>query len=259
MTTISEIVTAGFREGNIIAIGDEPTEEEATEAISILNNYIRSMFGHDIPIRYTDWPVPFPLATAELLARYPQLPVAKDTIDPNPDVYLYPPCGSRILVSSLGESRTLYLPYNPYDGARMSYVDVGQDYTLTIDGNGRYVEGAKSIDIEPSSESSGRNSVREWFYRADLAEWIQVKKDYEAEDESPLPPDFDDLLSTSLAIRLGGRFRKNVEDATVARNSDMMQKLRQRYRHRPNEIGQASELTRGVQFPDEAGPGRLWE
>jgi hypothetical protein len=259
MTVLSDIIQAAFREGNIIAIGDVPTDAESTEAATILSNYIRSMFGHDLPIRFQDWAVPYPLSAANIMAKFPQEPLYKDNIKPNEDVYLYPPPGVRMLVSSTEETaKTLYLSYDPYDGARMAYADMGQDAALTISANGRYIEGASSVTISVAADGE-RNDARQWFYRADLGEWILILDSYASTDDSPLPPEFDDLFSTGLAIRLAGRFRKEVEPSTAARNADMMSKLRQRYRYVPIEVGQANEITKGVKFPADSSYGRPWE
>lgn len=249
MTTLSVIINSAFREGNIVANGEVPTDAERTEALDILNNTIRAMYGHDLPIRFLEWVIPYPLATGAILADYPAQPIYRSTIQANPEVYTYPPTGVRMLVSSLPSATTIYLPYDPYDGARMSYVDVGQDVTLTISANGRYIEGASTKVIEPVV--GGRNAPLEWFYRADLADWINIAFPLGIDDESPLPAEFDDLLMTWLALRLTGRYRKEPDATTIARNQEMKTKLSQRYRYEPTVIGQAREITQGVQYPEQ--------
>lgn len=233
---ISEIIDASFREGNILAIGKAPTTAEISEALPRLNNFITSLFGFEIGENLIDWPIPQPQRTAPVAANYPAGPGVKDLPS---GVYPYPPSNVRLLVN-ITTAFSVFLQNNPHDGANVTYVDLGHTATLTVDGNGRFIQGKSTLDITPSTPIL--NSGKRWFYRADLGDWILVNGSLETGDNSPLPDEFDDLLITGLSMRLSPRYGLESRDGTLLTYKTSLGKLRTRYRQPTPTLGGASQI-----------------
>lgn len=222
MTTISQIITAAYRDNNLIPVGTAtnpaaPTTAEIAEALTRLNAFFRSIFGVELGIELSDWAVP-PSRTSPVAARYSRKPLNQDLPD---DVWPYPPSNVRVLMN-ITSATTIYLPSNPDDGARLGLTDIASTATLTLDANGRRIESAATLAIAPGTDPL------EWFYRADLGSWVRIVTFVET-DESPLPTDFDDFLILALSIRLSGRVGKTAQTqrADVQR---MIKKIKARYR-----------------------------
>ncbi len=130
MTTATVIISAAYREGNIIAAGATPTSAEQTEALERLNRLVTGLYGAEMGEELTDWLIPAPQRTAAYAANYPQLPYPTDTSgdifplpfseDPTVAIYPYAPKNSRIVFGNV--TNTLYFPESPQDGTRMSMV-----------------------------------------------------------------------------------------------------------------------------------------
>lgn len=217
MTTASEIIEQAFREANITPIGRAPTSAEQNEALPRLNNFIARLFGTKLGEFAMDWPVP-PNRAAPVAARYPLRP--QDTKLPS-DVWPYPPNNVRLLLGNDTDT-TVYLPYRPNPGARLAIADAGATASVTIDPNGRRIEGAPTISV------GAADAPREWFYREDLGSWQRVST-LALDDDSPLPAEFDDLLVTALAKRLAPRFGQEILPTTQEVYMDAMRRLEQKY------------------------------
>ena len=217
MTLSSDIIAQAFREGNLVAVGAQPTTEEQTEGLDRLNNFVSALFGFNLGVYLQDWSVP-PSTTAPIYARYPLLP-ADEALPP--EVWPYPPSNVRLL-SRLSTATTVYLQARPEDGARIAFRDIGATATLTLDANGRLIEGALTKDLVAGASGA------EWFYRADLGDW-RLLGTLALTDSSPLPPEFDDLLITGLSIRLSARYGNEPSSGTALVFKDMLDKLRTRY------------------------------
>ena len=138
MTAVNTLVTYAYRESNLIAVGGSPTSAESTEGLAVLNAYLVSMFGNELGEQLYEWPVPQPQRTASVAADFPLFPAAMDLPS---SIYLYPPANSRIM-SALTTATTVYFPEAPSDGARMGYVNINATAALTLDGNGKLINGA---------------------------------------------------------------------------------------------------------------------
>lgn len=218
-TAVSEIINQAFRDGNFVAVGEDPTAAEVAEAMPRLNNLIASLFGIELGEVVREWPVP--------TVWYPTAPLRSQLMlmgESAAESWAYPPANVRLVVRITAPS-TVYFPLDPQDGARIAYADVGSSAALTLNGNGRLIDGEEEITGSPPAEGN-----RTWLYRADLGNWIQLKNPLAADDEVPLPPEFDDLLVTGLAIRLGPRFGVKIDDTIIARFVDMSSRLKKRYK-----------------------------
>jgi hypothetical protein len=222
MATATEIITQALRESNVLPIGQEPNTAQRDEALPRLNNYIQGLFGTVLGEFIADWSVP-PRQTAPKDSRYPLAPAPTKL---PADVWPYPPQNVRLVASNTTETR-IYLPRKPSDGARLGYVNIGQTADLIIDANGRYIQGGPTVTVPATA------TYQDWFYRADRGEWV-LRANLALTDEQPFPEEFDDLLVTGLAIRLGPRFGKRPPPETAQTNALMRRRMKQRYKqHMP--------------------------
>lgn len=76
---------------------------------------------------------------------------------------------------------------------------------LTIDGNGRPIEGAASVLLNVNG------TFREWFYRADLAAWVKLSS-LDVDDDNPFPAAYDTMFIISLAMRLNPRYGRTLDE-----------------------------------------------
>lgn len=214
---VSDAIQAAYREANIIVIGDEPTADETAEALSRLNDFRVKLFGSEFGENLEDWPVP---------------PANGDTAIPDnlvsPDYgstwYLTPKQNSRLLVN-ISTAQTIKFPASPNDGARMMIRDVGSTgVNLTLDGNGRLIEGQATLVETPAILNGAQ-----WFYRADLASWERVE-DLAVDDELPLPDEYNDLFICYLAIRLSPRHSQVASEDTKSLFNALLKQAKARYR-----------------------------
>lgn len=247
MKTAAQLVARAHREGNLIPVGTEPTNAQMAEGLEVLNDLILGILGFELGELLGDWAVPPPQRTAPVPARYPLGPAANDLPS---GVWPYPPANVR-LVSSIAAATTVYLPNAPNDGARIGYVDVGAIGTLTLNGNGRMIDGALTITVPPNS------TFQSWLYRADRAEWISIL-DLEETDNSPLPPEFDRLLICATAIGLAPRFGLEPRTSTVTTYKTMLTKLKARYRQPTAVLNGSADSPSSMQSFGGVYDGRSW-
>jgi hypothetical protein len=252
MTTARALITAAFREGNLIPIGTTPNSDELSEALPRLNRYVRGVFGYEMGEELRDWPVPQPQRTAPIAANFPQAPYPTSVDasllsfplagDPSLSITPYPPKNSRIVWGGKNDMR-VFFPEQPDDGSRMSVVaGAGADATkvLTLDGNGRLIENAPE-QVQPTPVVP-----REWLYRADLGNWLRVQ-DMAIDDECPFPPEHDDLWICLLAIRLAPRYNKTIAAETQAIAAAAMKRLKTRYRQSADTVYRSFDTPRSLQ------------
>ena len=222
MTTAQTIIDDAFREANITPLNSSPTTAERTEALARLNAFIKRLYGFEAGELVFDWQVP-PSKTSPVDARYPLWPLDEDK---DSDVWPYPPPNVQLSVK-ITTATTIYFPQNPDDGARMKLADAGSTADLTIDGNGRQIEGAASVTVTPSSVEGAT-----WFYRADLANWIRVEADLALGTDHYFPEEFDDFLTIGLARRLAPRNSKAISADSLDIFRSDEKRFRARYRQK---------------------------
>jgi len=211
MTLISAIITDAFRESNKIAAGTTPTAAMQTEALTLLNRLIASVMGWEVGENLAQWPVG--------TTGYETAPV-----DATSDIWRFPPPNS-MLACNLGSAQTIYLPQQPSDGARIAVQDLQGNfatYNLTLNGNGRQIEGASTLALATN------NLNRAWFFRADTGNWVRFT-DLELTDALPFPTEFDDFFVISLAIRLAPRLGPPIGAETLAAYKRSQQQFIARY------------------------------
>ena len=229
MTLNSEIIKSALREANTIGVGADPTDAENVEGLALLQALTNTFPGAILDHKFTPWFIPTPFNTSPDTHNYPAQPGHQT---PRPYINeLYPPAGSRVVLRAT-TATTLYLQYQPQDGAFMQIVDGGFTADLTLDGNGGYFEGTgtDTTDVITATFGSGtRVPTRTYMYRADTNSWNRID-DLILEGEHPTPSELDELWSTGLAIRLAPRHGKKVDPSTVARFQEMVTYARGLYR-----------------------------
>lgn len=197
MTLVSRILLQAFRESNLVAISATAlSTNQETEALERFNSLVASVIGWEMGENLKQWPVGVTgYADVECL---------------RPEIWRYPPINS-MLVLNLTGAETVYLPRHPSDGARVAVQDLGGNlatYNLTLDGNGRLIESARTLALTTDSLN------KSWFYRADLGNWQPVSS-LAAADEMPFPIEFDDMFIVLLAMRLNPRFGRKMDAQSV--------------------------------------------
>lgn len=199
MTTLQEIIDDAFRESNILPLNKAPNAAQSAEALRLLLQLFTVSYGDEAGEAFQDWP----------LGTYGQV---NPTYPLTNDYYRQkPPLNMRLVALNEAEM-TVYFPSYPQDGSRMAIIDpFGRlaAFPVTLDGNGRPIEGSTN----QVANTNGLN--REWFYRADLGNWVRLT-DLTATDQMPFPKDFDTFFSTSLAMRLNPRYGRKMDELTAA-------------------------------------------
>lgn len=182
----------------MLPLGKDPTTNQSTEALRLYNALINAIYGGDAGERLTDWP----------LGNFDRDPSGCDYILPYTDHRLmHPPINQRLIAVNL-IAETIWLTTRPQDGSRMGVADPYSRLAtvpLTIDGNGRPIEGAASVLLNVNG------TFREWFYRADLAAWVKLSS-LDVDDDNPFPAAYDTMFIISLAMRLNPRYGRTLDE-----------------------------------------------
>ena len=229
-----EAVERAYREAAIKTINSPAfTTAELTEGLARLNGFLASLFGAEIGRLATDVQVPvFQRTATNPNADFHQGFPGNLTNTDQPvgameqraeSEYIVPP-NSRILWRNPTDL-TVFLPQYPTDGAQIEAVNTGGAGTLTLDGNGRLVEGANTLVLAPGF------APKRLFYRADLGNWIPLAP-LTLTSETPLPPEFDDLLVSGTAIRLTGLDEIEPTAGTMFIFNRLMKRCKERYTQR---------------------------
>jgi hypothetical protein len=215
MTLVSEIITDAYRISNLLAIGVSPTAAQTTEALRYLNRIVKSVFGNEAG----DPLVAFPIGDNNI-----NRPSGYPWWNTTPDGEWFVPKNYRLMLN-LTTPVTLYLHPEPDDGSRLGVIDVSGNIAtnnVTIFGNGRLIESANSIVLNVNSTDS------EWFYRADLANWVKYAP-LLASDTFPFPIEFDDFFVTLLAMRLNPSYGSALTEEAVGIYKRSRRQLQARY------------------------------
>jgi hypothetical protein len=229
VATAGEIVTAALRTSNILSIGAAPSADEEAEGIARLNAIVGSLFGEELGTHLRDWDVVNSWSD-EQEERHPLTPVTGDeTLTP----WKYPPLNARLVVKIVSPV-TIYLPGTPLDGSRLSVADVGSSASMVLHASGRLIEGSAFI-----SRTLALLHGTEWFYRADLANWLKLEPITDAADTLPLPAEFDDFFITTLAMVLATRYGTPIEETVAQRQVTMQERVISRYKPGATQLSPA--------------------
>lgn len=226
MTTVASIIQSAFRETNLTPLGVLPNTDQQTEAFGLLQVVVASVLGNDAGENML--PLPLGKNTIKSPAGYPWW---NNSLPGN----VYVPTNTRLMCNLTGPG-TVNLDPAPRDGARMGVIDVSQDfdlYPLTINGNGRSIEGQASMTY------STRALIKEWLYREDLGNWVVVTP-LTLTGDMPFPSDHDDMFIIMLAMRLNPRYGQTMHPASIETLKDAKMAFNSRYRQSievPSEVG----------------------
>lgn len=130
----------------------------------------------------------------------------------------------RLLMPAGGVAVTL--PKEPRDGARIAVVDVAGTFATqaaTLLGQSNRIEGAAAtLTLNTASLN------RSWMFRADLGDWRRVSG-LAADDDLPLPSEFDSPFAALLAVELHPEFGGELHPLTIQQGSDCRTMLAARY------------------------------
>lgn len=216
MTTVTSIITSALRETNLIPLGVNATPPQLAEGFGLLSTIVAGVLGNEAGENL----IPFPLGQANINS--PKgYPWWSNELPGN----IFVPFNTRIMCNLTGAG-TVNLHPRPHDGARMGIVDVGQNFSefpLTINGNGRSIEGEESMTYNTDGE------VRQWIYREDLGNWVTVIP-LDPAGDMPWPPEFDDMFIIMLAYRLNPRYGQVIHPASTEALKQAMMKFSARYK-----------------------------
>lgn len=213
MTLVSSIINDAFREGNILPLGKAPNEAQETEALRLLNQLFATIYGDEAGEALQDWP----LGNFGRESPVYDLGWTEQQID-------RPMLNSRLIAVN-EQPKTLYLPLQPQDGSRMAIADpFGRlaSVPVTLDANGRTIEGASTLLLDTDG------LYAEWFYRADLGNWMKLVGVVET-DEMPFPAEFDMFFIMLLAMRINPRYGRAMDPQSQAMYQSERRKFVSRY------------------------------
>ena len=199
MTLISSIIADAFRESNILPLGKAPSANQSTEALRLYNATINAIYGGDAGENLTDWPL------GNFGRESPQYDLGYT------DYSIDHPNINRRLIAVNEAAKTVYLTLWPQDGSRMGIADpFGRlaAFPVTLNANGRTIETAATVVLN----TNGLN--REWFYRADLGEWVRLTN-LILTDALPFPEKFDSFFTIMLAVRLNPRYGRMLDPQSM--------------------------------------------
>jgi hypothetical protein len=213
MALVYEIIKDAFREANLIPITQSPTLDEQTEALRLLNRFVRSIFGNEAGDKLQ----PFAVGTNNV-STTASLPTY-NFVSPN-----YVPLNARLMVNNTSPM-TVQLHPDPEDGSRVAVVDATGNFNtvnFTLNGNGRKIDSANTAVLSTASLK------KEWFYRADLGSWMAIS-DLGLNDTFPFPLEFEDLFVIGLATRLNPRNGVSIDDQAMMNFRRQRNLFRARY------------------------------
>lgn len=206
MTLVSAIIKRAYRETNLIPLASDPSANQSTEALEHLNPIILSSVGYEAgdgltDLNYSSGP-------------YNQSEYVSEWIDDNIR-----------LVLSLEADTELDLDPRPYEGQRVAIVDTAGNLatnTLTLNGNGRTIEGASSVLLDTNSLN------RQWMYRGDTGNWVRINE-LTTSDQMPFPVEYDPYFIIMLAARLNPAYGQSLSAETVKMLDRARSSIRSRY------------------------------
>lgn len=222
MTLVSDIIKRAYRETNLIPLVADPSANQSSEALPLLNSLIMSAIGNEVG--------------DELF----EVNYGGDN-DQSSYISDWVPDNAR-LVLNLSAAVTLTLDPYPYEGQRLGVVDAGSNlntYNLTLDGNGRNIEGAATLVL------STDDTYSQWMYRSDTGNWVKIES-LDTTDEMPFPIEFDDYFAIMLAIRLNPRYGQELNTQSFEALKRYRSQIRARYRNRNAN----PQLDLGLWYPD---------
>lgn len=214
MTTVAQIIIDAYQLPNLVALSAIPTAAEQAKGLRYLNRIFNSVFGNELGDSLSS----FNLGQTDLVSTE------------NPDYFTlqepYLIAANSKIDANLQTALTVYLNPRPRDGERVAIQDVGNTFSthpLTISANGKQIENSASVILSVN----GTNT--EWFYRADLGNWVKITN-LELVDDFPLPSEFEEYFITMLSLRLGASEDSEITSSIQYIMKDVAKRFRARYK-----------------------------
>lgn len=214
MTLVSSIIKRAYRKTNLIPLVGTPDANQTTEALEMLNNLILSTVGNEAGDHLDE------INFGDGFSEHDQSAVCNQWVPPN----------TRLVLNLTATEEVDLDPY-PYEGQRIAVSDMAQNLdtnTLTLNGNGRLIEGASSLLLDTSGLSA------QWMYRADVG-WVRIQELEEA-DNMPFPVEFDMYFVIGLAMQLNSQYGQELSPADLETLRRSRSQLRARYTNRKSDI-----------------------
>lgn len=225
MTIVSEIITDAYRLNNITPIDNTLSAAQQFEALKYLNRIVKSIFGTEFGEKLQNYRIGISNITTPVVAN-----------DLNIFTQVYVPSNSRLILN-LNSATSVSLDPFAQDGARFAISDASSNlasYNLSLYGNGNTIEGATSLLLNTNGLD------KEWFYRADLSNWMPLSS-LLISDTFPFPEEFDDFFVTLLNIRLNPAY--DIQDSSIS--ADLFKRIRKKLKARYSQK-KAAPSERGI-------------
>jgi len=232
MALVSQIITDAFRESNILPIGQLPSAAEQTEALSLFNRFLSSVYGTSVSDSFTT----INFGNANISSGY------NVNLSSVPSGIWSPPPNTRLAFNNTSV-QTVNLNPNPQDGERFSVIDMSNNfatYPVTLVGNGRTIGGALTSVLNTNSLK------QDYFFRADIGDWKLVSP-LQLTDTFPFPVEFEDLFVLGLALRINPRNGVTLDNQSSVTFKRLFNLFRARYAVK-TEVGSEYALVRLPSF-----------
>lgn len=192
MTRVADIIKDAFYEAGLTTELQHATPTQTARAMTTLDSIIKFLYGTDAGEELNPWP----------LGNFGRADQSRMT--PSEQMLTYPPLNVRFVCTN-ENAITVNLPVTPSPGARFGVMDPFNRLStapITIDGNGRTVDGAANITVN----TDGLNAI--WFYGDDTGNWKKVTP-LLITDDMPFPSEYDQMFIIMLAMRLSPVYGRN--------------------------------------------------
>lgn len=213
-STVAQVIRDAFRESNLVARDQNLSASEQAEGLRSLQKILDSTFGYEVGENL----VSVYLGFNNILQHQYEMFERFDTTDRVLEI-------NTNLVCNLDSAETIYLPFNPSDGARLSIIDNSGNFStnnLTIETNGSRIEGQTQLILNTDNYSGS------WFFRKDTNNWTKVV-DLSLNDEFIFPRAFEDYFVITLAMRINPSYGMEMNEQSALRYRDVKGKLAARY------------------------------
>lgn len=217
MSAVSDIIENAFQESALLNELQSATPTQTSQALARLQNIVTAAYGFEVGEPLVDWPLGLEGVQFQ------------NDMQWDATKWQRPRINARLIAASTA-AQTVYLPERPYDGSRVALIDPASRLAaapITVDGNGRTVEGAATF----VANVNGLQKI--WFYRADLGNWTSLTP-LTFTDPFPFPLEFDEYFTSMLAMRLNPRYGRSMDEQTAVGLQRSLSMLQARYKQSEN-------------------------
>jgi hypothetical protein len=200
-----DIIKRAYRISNIVPLGVDPTGDQQTEALDILNSILFSTIGNEAGD---------PLTDIRIGGDFDQSILCSPFV----------PRNVRLVVNA-SEALSFDLDPMPQDGQRFAVVDVignFDTYNVILNANGSSIEYSDPLVLDTA------DFIGQWIYQANESNWLRVNT-LDLNDFLPFPDEFKDYFTIMLASQLDPSYGQSLAPETIAYMRRMKSQLHSRY------------------------------